>query len=306
MGESCRATPEALGDYCCPHLLQSVRQRTGKRTTVMRYAAPMMTTIFSHSCLAADSGPPRSGTSTMHLHVRFVNFARLRETGFACLVCELYIWGQRRDAAMLATCIDAIVCLVCELRRHSPPYQHCMLIDNMLPCNYLNVMITPELFSSKAATLSFRFDEIVRLISRRVDARLIDYGLSRTQWRLLVYVMRDEGLTQSALARVADLERATIGQTIDLMERKGLVERTHAVDDRRVWRILSTPKARALIGEPSAVVEEILGHMFDGFAESEIAALEAQLDRLVANLTECPPSPQQEPEINAVRTHTAA
>ena len=294
----------------------------------------------------------------MHLHVRFVNFARLRETGFACLVCELYIWGQRRDAAMLATCIDAIVCLVCELRpgwlrllrafapsrdtplvclvcelyiwghrrdaamlrtsidaivclvcelrRHSRPYQHCMLIDNMLPCNYLNVMITPELFSSKAATLSFRFDEIVRLISRRVDARLIDYGLSRTQWRLLVYVMRDEGLTQSALARVADLERATIGQTIDLMERKGLVERTHAVDDRRVWRILSTPKARALIGEPSAVVEEILGHMFDGFAESEIAALEAQLDRLVANLTECPPSPQQEPEINAVRTHTAA
>ena len=167
-------------------------------------------------------------------------------------------------------------------------------------------MSATPLSSTKAETLSFRFDEIVRLISRRVDARLSNYGLSRTQWRLLAYVMRDEGITQSALARVADVERATVGQTIDLMERKGLVERTHAADDRRVWRIISTPKARALVGEPSAVVEEILGQMFDGFSPHEIASLEAMTDRLVANLTDIPPSPKQEPEIDAIRPHAAA
>lgn len=167
-------------------------------------------------------------------------------------------------------------------------------------------MPPPHLFSTKAEILSFRFDEIVRLISRRVDARLADYGLSRTQWRLLAYVMRDEGMTQSALARVADLERATIGQTIDLMERKGLVERTHAADDRRVWRIVSTVKARALIGEPSAIVEELLGHMFDGFSPYEIASLETLLARLVTNLTDIPPNPLEEPEINAIRPRTTA
>ena len=71
-------------------------------------------------------------------------------------------------------------------------------------------------FPSALEALSFRFDEIVRLLSRRIDAALADHDLSRTQWRLLAYVLRQEGITQSELARVLELERASVGNTVDI------------------------------------------------------------------------------------------
>lgn len=139
-------------------------------------------------------------------------------------------------------------------------------------------------FSSHEA-LAFRFDDISRQLSRKLDARLFDYDLSRTQWRLLAHVLRCEGMTQSELARCADLERASIGQTIDVMERKQMVERRHAQGDRRVWRIFSTRKAQALVPEMRVVVDDVFIAMFSGFDHAKDEALRVLLDQLASNLS---------------------
>lgn len=132
--------------------------------------------------------------------------------------------------------------------------------------------------------LAFRFDEIVRQLSRKLDARLYDYDLSRTQWRLLAYVLKHEGMTQSELARVADLERASVGQTIDVMERKQMVERRQAEGDRRVWRIFATQKAQSLVPELRVVIDDVFACMFEGFDQTREETLRSLLDQLFANL----------------------
>lgn len=132
--------------------------------------------------------------------------------------------------------------------------------------------------------LAFRFDEISRQLSRKLDARLFDYDLSRTQWRLLAHVLKREGMTQSELARAADLERASIGQTIDLMERKQMLERRHAEVDRRVWRIFTTHKAQALVPELRVVVDDIFTAMFSGFDRDRDELLSVFLDQIASNL----------------------
>ena len=139
-------------------------------------------------------------------------------------------------------------------------------------------------FPSHLEALSFRFDEIVRLLSRRIDAALADYGLSRTQWRLLAYVMRQEGITQSELARVLELERASIGSTVDIMERKGLVMRIANPDDRRVWQIAPTPRAHDLLPGLRDIVDEIIARTFGGLAATDIARLSDLLNRIATNL----------------------
>lgn len=136
--------------------------------------------------------------------------------------------------------------------------------------------------------LSFRFDEIVRSLSRRLDARLEAYELSRTQWRMLAYVIHRHGMTQSELARVLELERASVGQTIDIMERKQLIRRTPSPTDRRVWRIEATPKALELIPSLRSVIDRIFDQMFDGVSATEIDQLRDLLDRLIVNLDEIP------------------
>lgn len=136
--------------------------------------------------------------------------------------------------------------------------------------------------------LSFRFDEIVRSLSRRLDARLEAYELSRTQWRMLAYVIHRHGMTQSELARVLELERASVGQTIDIMERKQLVRRTPSPTDRRVWRIEATPKALELIPSLRSVIDRIFDQMFSGITPSEIEQLGDVLDGLIFNLDDIP------------------
>lgn len=141
-------------------------------------------------------------------------------------------------------------------------------------------------FPTAIDRLTFRFEDLPRLIRRRVDMALAEYGLSRAQWRLLAYVLREEGLTQTELAARLELERATVGQAIDALEAKGLVARTQQPGDRRVWRIVATSETQALLPELRTIIDEIYARLFTGFTEAEVTQLGRFLERLSANAAE--------------------
>ena len=82
-----------------------------------------------------------------------------------------------------------------------------------------DALVTPE------DEVAFLMEEISRTLRRAFERRIQATGLSRTQWRIIVYVLRTEGLTQTELARALELERATVGQAIDRLEERGFVER---------------------------------------------------------------------------------
>jgi len=141
-----------------------------------------------------------------------------------------------------------------------------------------------DAFPSNLDQLTFRFEDIPRVLRRIVDIALEEYGLNRSQWRLLAYVLREEGMTQTELARVLELERASVGQTIDTLEGKRLITRAKSPGDRRVWRILPTQDARALIPQLRDTINDIYGQLFKGFEPSEIALLHNFLERIMTNL----------------------
>ena len=141
-------------------------------------------------------------------------------------------------------------------------------------------------FPTAVDILTFRFEDVPRLLRRIFDIAIEGYDLNRSQWRLLAYVLRDEGMTQTELARSLELERATVGQAIDALERKQFVERTKSPGDRRVWRIHATAKGRQLVPELRETINEIHEQMFAGFSKQEISKLHQFLDRIMANLEE--------------------
>jgi len=141
-----------------------------------------------------------------------------------------------------------------------------------------------EPFPTTLDALTFRFEDIPRLLRRILDISLEDQNLSRSQWRLLAYVLRDEGMTQTELARVLELERASVGQAIDTLERKELIERKKAPGDRRAWRIHATQKGRGLVPELRQTIDEIYEQVFAGFTADEISKLDQLLRRIMNNL----------------------
>jgi MarR family transcriptional regulator, transcriptional regulator for hemolysin len=133
--------------------------------------------------------------------------------------------------------------------------------------------------------ITFLFDDVPRMHRKAIDAVLIEQELSRTQWRLLAYALLNEGITQTALAQKLELERASVGQAIDSLEKKNLLKRAKASGDRRVWRIMPTEKAKQLLPKVRETVDEIYEMMFSGFTDDEIETLRGFLGRIVNNLS---------------------
>jgi len=132
--------------------------------------------------------------------------------------------------------------------------------------------------------LTFRLEDLPRQLRRIIDDALQDQGLSRTQWRLLGYVLRQEGLTQTEIARLLEVERASVGVAIDGLEKRGLIERAQHATDRRVWRIMPTPAAKAMLGGLREVIDEVYAQLFNGFSDNELDQLGQFFERMVRNI----------------------
>lgn len=132
--------------------------------------------------------------------------------------------------------------------------------------------------------LAFLLEEVPRALLRRFDARTQAFGLSRTHWRLLAYLLRDEGITQTELARHLDLERVTIGLALDKMEAKGLVEKRRSPGDRRSWHVYAKPGARKLLPKLRKEADGAYAEMLAGIAQEDLAAFRKVLEAMAANL----------------------
>ena len=78
---------------------------------------------------------------------------------------------------------------------------------------------------SPRAQLGFGLADVTRLLRTLYDERLSEEGLSGASWRVLAYLYRDDGLTQTRLADMLEMSRPAIGQMIDRLEASGFVER---------------------------------------------------------------------------------
>ena len=68
-------------------------------------------------------------------------------------------------------------------------------------------------------------------------------GLTRSQWWVLNHLFFHQGISQSDLAKILDIERATLGRLLDRLEAKQWIYRQSDKSDRRVNRVyLSEPK----------------------------------------------------------------
>jgi len=137
---------------------------------------------------------------------------------------------------------------------------------------------------SRHDEIIFRMEEVTRALRQAFERRIAHTGLTRTQWRILAYLLRKEGQTQSELARLLDLERATIGQAIDRLESLKLVERRPHHTDRRVWQVHLRDAAYNLVPFLRDEADRLHDQTWANVADEDIATLEQLLDKLAGNL----------------------
>lgn len=105
----------------------------------------------------------------------------------------------------------------------------------------------------------FKIDTTIKKIRSSLQKRLTEAGVDLTvdQWVLIDHISRDGGTSQNALAEITYKDPPTVTRIVDLLEKKGLVERRMAVGDRRKFNLFLTEKGNAVYKEAFPIVAEI-------------------------------------------------
>jgi MarR family transcriptional regulator, transcriptional regulator for hemolysin len=138
---------------------------------------------------------------------------------------------------------------------------------------------------SNAPTLGFLLHDVARLIRKRFEQNSRGFGLTRSQWQVLAYLNQNEGINQSGLAELLDIEPITLGRIIDKLEILGLIERHAHPSDRRVWLLRLTPAARPKLSQLHKLGDLTRGEALVGISEVERVRLLETLEILKTNLT---------------------
>jgi MarR family transcriptional regulator, transcriptional regulator for hemolysin len=142
----------------------------------------------------------------------------------------------------------------------------------------------PMVQYSKNREFAFILNDVARLLRTYADHRAAQYGMTRAQWAVLVRLDRAEGLNQSELAEMLDLQPITLTRLLDKLADSGLIERRPDPDDRRAKRLFLTPAARPLLEHLGVVGEDIMGAALDGLEPPAIEQMIGQLDVVRGNL----------------------
>ncbi len=134
--------------------------------------------------------------------------------------------------------------------------------------------------------VGFLIHDVSRMMRAWFDERAQKLGLTRAQWRVLVHLAGREGLNQSSLAEILELDTVTLGRHIDRLERDGWLERRPDPADRRAWRLYLTAASRPTLGKMEAVAADTIAVAMQDVDEDERAQFMNTLLQIKANFND--------------------
>jgi DNA-binding MarR family transcriptional regulator len=138
----------------------------------------------------------------------------------------------------------------------------------------------------ESPTLGFLLHEVARLLRKRFEQISRECGLTRSQWQALAYLAQNDGINQSGLAELLDVEPITLSRILDKLEACELIERHPHPSDRRVRILRLTPAARQKLMQARKLGEIARCEALTGLSEAEGFRLLETLKVLKFNLTE--------------------
>ena len=132
--------------------------------------------------------------------------------------------------------------------------------------------------------LGFLLHDVARLMRKRFEQNARDLGLTRSQCAVLAHLARHEGIQQSALADILEVEPITLTRLLDRLEEMRLIERGQHPTDRRIRLLRLTDAARPKIADILEIAALTRGESLEGVPEAQRAQLIDVLSTMKANL----------------------
>lgn len=138
--------------------------------------------------------------------------------------------------------------------------------------------------SSPNREFAFTLNDVARMLRTYADQKAAQFGITRAQWAVLVRLDRSEGLKQSELAEILDLQPISLTRLLDKLSDCGLIERRADPVDRRAKRLFLTPAARPLLEKLGDLGENLMATALAGVPPESVERMIAWLDLVKENL----------------------
>jgi DNA-binding MarR family transcriptional regulator len=133
-------------------------------------------------------------------------------------------------------------------------------------------------------TFGILVTDVTRLMRKHFDRRAERFNLTRAQWRALKRLSYSEGMTQSELAEMIELEPIAVGRVIDRLQKAGFVERRADPHDRRAWRLFLTARAHAVVDDMESISSSLFRDAHKGISATDLKTMISVLARMKGNL----------------------
>ena len=132
--------------------------------------------------------------------------------------------------------------------------------------------------------IAFTIMDVARMLKTYADQRARGFGISRAQWAVLLRIDRSEGLKQSELAEILDLQPISLTRLLDRLADNGLIERRADPNDRRANRLYLTPAAKPLLAKLADLGTDMMETVLEGLDDKANARLLRDLASMKDNL----------------------
>jgi DNA-binding MarR family transcriptional regulator len=116
-----------------------------------------------------------------------------------------------------------------------------------------------------------------------VEEALLQFGLTPTQFHVLLLLERSPGISAAQIARSVGIRPQSVNDTLGPVERKGLLLRKPSATHRRVLENRLSAAGARLLARSLPVVSRLEDELLSAIPEAALQALQDSLERLRAS-----------------------
>ncbi|MFC5799066.1 MarR family winged helix-turn-helix transcriptional regulator [Streptomyces formicae] len=125
--------------------------------------------------------------------------------------------------------------------------------------------------------LGFWLRRLSDTVAARLEQDLAEYGVTVSQWDVLISIYRQDAVTAQDVAALMDINPSAVSRLVDRLEAKKLLARKADPRSRRRLLLVLTDEGTALIPRLSAAVDRHDKHFFGDLDDSQRAELKERL-----------------------------
>ena len=131
----------------------------------------------------------------------------------------------------------------------------------------------------------FLIHDVARLMRVAYDRRMKPLGLTRSQWWVINHLFFHPGISQTNLAKLLDVGRATLGRLLDRLEAKKWIYRRPDDKDSRIKRVYLSDTVRPTLQTMRHEAKRTVDGALSSLSEKEQSQLFSMLQRMKTELS---------------------